>query len=154
MNKSRWQRQLWVLSFLKPSVCVTTEELPENFSGTFIWNCKYDLIRWHQYKHQTCNWRHVSGQEYIWRQTSESSWASLAHCRLTPLVFKAYWLDWGEGELSMHERKDHSCCIQQLLSSTTCFSREPRPTEKGCQPPGVTPGDVCQPYARLAAAEK
>lgn len=60
-------------------------------------------------------------------------------------------LDRGEGEFRAHVWKDHSCCNQQLLSGATCFSRESRPTEKGCQAPGITPGDVCQPYAWPAA---
>lgn len=85
-----------------------------------------------KYELQTCDWRHVNEQECILRKTSEYSWASLAHC-WKPLEYSVCWLDWGEGELRVHVWKDHSCCIQQLLSGTTCFSREPRPTEKGRQ---------------------
>ncbi len=61
-----------------------------------------------------------------------------------------HWRTQEEEELRVHVRKDHFWSIQQLFG-TTCFSREPRPTEKGRQPPGITPGDVCQPYARPAA---
>lgn len=63
------------------------------------------------------------------------------------------WLDAGDGRLRLHVRKDHFCCFQHLLSNTTCFSRELRPTEKGQQCPGKTPGSIFQPYARAAGSE-
>lgn len=77
----------------------------------------------------------LSAQELILRK---ASWSALTHC-WEPLEYSVCWLEWEKGELRAHVWKDHSCCIRQLLSGTTCFSREPRPTEKGRRSPRHNP---------------